>query len=276
VFKRKTEGSVICTSCGVLVGVNDPTCYNCGRRNPGLWGFGPALRALGNDLGFVNIVTAGAVVMYVLSLVMSREGSQIGIEPNTVALQVLGASGAVPVFGRGWWWTVLTAGWLHGGLLHIFFNILWIRQLGPSIAEMYGAGRMVIIYTIAGITGFALSSVLGLLPIPFFGAPITVGASASIFGFLGAFVHNGRRTGRSHVGQAGLQYALFMGIMGFIFRGVDNAAHLGGFVGGYLASMILDPLKPERVDHILIAVGCLAVTLAAIVYTVISALPYIR
>ena len=275
-FKRKTEGSVICTSCGVLVGVNDPTCYNCGRRNPGLWGFGPALRALGNDLGFVNIVTAGAVVMYVLSLVMSREGSQIGIEPNTVALQVLGASGAVPVFGRGWWWTVLTAGWLHGGLLHIFFNILWIRQLGPSIAEMYGAGRMVIIYTIAGITGFALSSVLGLLPIPFFGAPITVGASASIFGFLGAFVHNGRRTGRSHVGQAGLQYALFMGIMGFIFRGVDNAAHLGGFVGGYLASMILDPLKPERVDHILIAVGCLAVTLAAIVYTVISALPYIR
>jgi rhomboid protease GluP len=275
-FKRKTEGSVICTSCGVLVGVNDPTCYNCGRRNPGLWGFGPALRALGSDLGFVNIVTGGTLVMYVLSLVMSRDGSQIGIEPNNVALQVLGASGAVPVFGRGWWWTVLTAGWLHGGVLHIFFNILWIRQLGPAIAEMYGAGRMVIIYTIAGIAGFALSSVLGLLPIPFFGAPITVGASASIFGFLGAFVHNGRRTGRSHVGQAGLQYALFMGIMGFVFRGVDNAAHLGGFVGGYVASMILDPLKPERVDHILVAVGCLLVTLAAVVYTVISALPYIR
>jgi len=276
VFKRKTEGSVLCTSCGVLVGVNDPSCYNCGRRNPGLWGFGPALRALGNDLGFVNIVTAGAVIMYVLSLVMSREGSQLGFEPNNVALQVLGASGAVPVFGRGWWWTVLTAGWLHGGILHIFFNILWIRQLGPAIADMYGAGRMVIIFTVGGIIGFAMSSVLGLVNIPFFGAGITVGASASIFGFLGALVHNGRRTGRSHVGQAGLQYALFMGVMGFIFRGVDNAAHLGGFVGGYAASMILDPLKPERVDHILIAVGCLAVTLAAIVYTVISALPYIR
>ena len=65
VFKRKTEGSVLCSSCGVLVGVNDPTCYNCGRRNPSLWGFGPALRALGNDLGFVNIVTAGTVIMYV-------------------------------------------------------------------------------------------------------------------------------------------------------------------------------------------------------------------
>jgi rhomboid protease GluP len=275
VFKRKTEGSVICTSCGVLVGVNDPTCYNCGRRNPGLWGFAPALRSLGNDLGFINIVTGGTVIMYVLSLVMSRDGAQIGLEPNGVALQILGGSGAVPVFGRGWWWTVLTAGWLHGGILHIFFNVLWIRQLGPEIANLYGAGRMVIIFTISGITGFALSSVLGLFNIPFFGAGLTVGASASIFGFLGALVHHGRRTGSSHTRQAGLQYALFMGIMGFVFRGVDNAAHLGGFLGGYAASWFLDPLKPERVDHIAAAVVCLVVTLAAIIYTVISALPYL-
>jgi rhomboid protease GluP len=275
-FKRKTEGSVLCTSCGVLVGVNDPTCYNCGRRNPGLWGFAPALRALGSDLGFINIVTGGTIIMYVLSLVMSRQGTSIGLEPNGVALQILGGSGAVPVFGRGWWWTVLTAGWLHGGILHIFFNVLWIRQLGPEIANLYGAGRMVIIYTIAGIVGFTLSSVLGLVNIPFFGAGLTVGASASIFGFLGALVHYGRRTGSSHARQMGLQYALFMGIMGFVFAGVDNAAHLGGFIGGYLASMLMDPLKPERIDHIVIAVGCLVVTFAAVIYTVISALPYIR
>ena len=275
-FKRKTEGSLLCTSCGVLVGVNDPTCYNCGRRNPGLWGFGPALRALGNDLGFVSIVTGGTIIMYVLSLVLSRDGASIGLEPSNTALQILGASGAAPVFIRGWWWTVLTAGWLHGGLLHIFFNVLWIRQLGPEIANLYGAGRMIIIYTAAGIVGFALSSVMGLLPIPFFGAAVTVGASASIFGFLGALVHYGRRTGSSHIGRAGLQYAVFMGIMGFVFRGVDNAAHLGGFLGGYLASMILDPLKPERVDHILMAVGCLVVTLGAIIATVIYALPYVR
>jgi rhomboid protease GluP len=278
VFKRKREGSVICTSCGVLVGVNDPTCYNCGRRNPGLWGFAPALRSLGNDLGFINIVTGGTIIMYVLSLVMSREGKHIGNDPNGLALQVLGGSGAVPVFGRGWWWTVLTAGWLHGGIFHIFFNVLWIRQLGPEIANMYGAGRMVIIYTVAGVTGFALSSLLGLFPIPFLGAQLTVGASASIFGFLGALVHNGRRTGRSHIGQAGLQWALIITIMGFVFRGagIDNAAHLGGFMGGYLASLVLDPLKPERIDHIAAAVVCLVVTFAAIVYTVISAIPYIR
>jgi rhomboid protease GluP len=189
---------------------------------------------------------------------------------------VLGGSGAAPVFGRGWWWTVLTAGWLHGGILHIFFNVLWIRQLGPEIATLYGAGRMILIYTIAGIVGFTLSSVMGLVDIPFFGAGLTVGASASIFGFLGALVHYGRRTGSSHIGQAGLQYALFMGIMGFVFRGVDNAAHLGGFVGGYVASMLLDPLKKERVNHILAAVVCLALTFIAIIATVIHALPYLR
>jgi rhomboid protease GluP len=276
VFKRKTEGSVLCTSCGVLVGVTDPTCYNCGRRNPGLWGFGPALRALGNDLGFASIVTGGTLLMFVLSLVMSRDGSNIGLTPSQAALRILGASGASPVFVFGWWWTVLTAGWLHGSIIHIFFNVLWIRQLGPEIANLYGAGRMIIIYTISGIVGFTLSSVMGLLPIPFFGAGLTVGASASIFGFLGALVHYGRRTGSSHVRQAGLQYALFMGIMGFVFPGVDNAAHLGGFVGGYLASLILDPLKPERVDHILIAIACLIVTLVAIIYTVLSAMPYLR
>ena len=109
-FGRKTEGSVICTSCGVLVGVNDPTCYNCGRRNPGMWGFAPALRSLGQDLGFVPIVTGGTIILYVLSLVLSRQGASIGLSPNSQALIILGASGSGPVFELGWWWTVLTAG----------------------------------------------------------------------------------------------------------------------------------------------------------------------
>ena len=69
----------------------------------------------------------------------------------------------------------------------------------------------------------------------------SVGASAPIFGLLGALVHYGRRTGNSHVGQAGLQYALFMGVFGLIFPGIDNWAHAGGFAGGWLASLVLDP-----------------------------------
>jgi len=261
----------------VLVGVNDSTCYNCGRRNPGLWGFAPMLRGLGNDLGFINIVTGGTIVMFVLSLVMSRQGSSIGFAPNIAALMVLGASGSVPVFTYGWWWTVLTAGWLHGDPLHIFFNLMWIRlSIGPEIANLYGAGRMILIYTIAGVCGFALSSVMGLLQIPFFGAPVTVGASASIFGLLGALFHYGGRTGSNHARQSGLQWALIIGVMGLVTGGrIDNAAHLGGFAGGYLTSLILDPLKPERIDHILLAVVCLVTTFVAIIATVIHAIPYI-
>jgi len=278
-FKRKTEGSVICTSCGVLVGVNDPTCYNCGRRNPGLWGFGPALRSLGNDLGFVPIVTGGTIILFVLSLVMSRDGIQITLSPATQILVLLGASGAGPVFVADRWWTVLTAGWLHGGLLHILFNVLWIRQLAPEIANLYGAGRMIIIYTLGSVVGFTLSSIAGYylldFPIPFLrGAYITVGASAPIFGLLGALVYYGRRTGSSHIGQAGLQYALLMGVFGLIFPGVDNYAHLGGFAGGYFASMVLDPLKPERIDHLAAAVLCLVVTFVAVIWSVVTALPY--
>ncbi len=275
-FKRQTEGSVICTSCGVLVGVNDPTCYNCGRRNPGLWGYGPALRSLGRDLGFVSIVTGGTIIMFVLSLILSRQGVQMMLSPSGQILYLLGASGAFPVVSEGRWWTLLTAAWLHGGIMHIFFNVMWIRQLGPEIANLYGAGRMVIIYTVSSITGFALSTALYLLPIhlPFFGgAGLTVGASAPIFGLLGALVYYGRRTGASHIGQAGLQYALIAGVMGFILPGVDNSAHLGGFIGGYVISLILDPLKSERIDHLAIAVGCLVVTLLAVIWSVITALP---
>ena len=275
-FKRQREGSVICASCGVLVGVNDDKCYNCGRWNPGLWGYGPALRRLGNDMGFVSLVVGGTITLYAVSLLLSRSGLETGLAPDGRILEALGASGARPIFGMGRWWTVLTAGWLHGNILHIFFNVLWIRQLAPEIANLYGAGRMVIIYTVSGIFGFALTSVVFLYAswIPFFGgAYTTVGASAGIFGLLGALVHHGRRTGSSHIAQAGLQWAFMLTVMGLLFARVDHTAHLGGFLGGYIASMVLDPLKPERVDHLAIGVVCLVLTVVALIASFVTALP---
>jgi rhomboid protease GluP len=278
-LKRQREGSVICTSCGVLVGVNDDRCYNCGRRNPGLWGYAPALRNLGRDLGFVPLVMAATIVLYGFSLLLSRDEMQmLTLAPNGAILFLLGASGAAPVFEYGRWWTLLTAGWLHAGVLHIFFNVLWIRQLAPAVAELYGPARMVIIYIASGVCGFALSSFVGWylwwIPISFLrGATLTVGASAPIFGLLGATVYYGRRAGSSVASQTGLQYAVVMGVFGIIFPGIDNYAHAGGFAGGYLASLILDPLKPERVDHIAIAGVCLLATLIAIIASVVTALP---
>jgi rhomboid protease GluP len=279
-LKRKTEGSVICASCGVLVGVTDDRCYNCGRRNPGLWGYGPALRNLGQDLGFVPLVTGATIVLYVMSLLLSRGDMQmLTLAPSGPILFLLGASGAAPVFEYGRWWTLLTAGWLHGGVLHILFNVLWIRQLGPAVAEVFGPARMIIIYTFANIAGFAASSVAGeflwWMPVAFLrGAQLTVGASAAIFGLLGAAVYYGRRSGNSHASQIGLQYALVMGVFGLIFPGVDNYAHAGGFLGGYVTAMILDPLKPERVDHMVIAGVCLVATVIAIAASFFTALPF--
>jgi rhomboid protease GluP len=272
VLKRQTTGSVICSSCGVLVGVNDDRCYNCGRRNPGLWGYAPALRNLGRDLGFVPFVIGFCFFVYVLTLIMSQgrigmTGMMSFLAPDQIALRRFGASGAVPVFVNSFWWTVFTAGWLHGSALHILFNMLWVRDLAPATASLYGPGRLVIIYVLAGAAGFTCTSVAGafLPPIPILGgAGITVGASASLFGLFGALVYYGRRTGSRAVGDAGLQYAVMLGIFGLILPGVDNWAHAGGFGGGYLAARLLDPLKPERVDHLVVAVVLLAVSVLAV------------
>jgi rhomboid protease GluP len=283
-FSRQRTGSVVCTSCGSLVGVNDDRCYNCGRRNPGLWGFGPMLRRFGNDLGFVTFVVYGCSILYAAMLLVSVAlgldimggGSPLGmLSPAPQVALAFGSSGAFPVFRYDMWWTVLSAGWLHGSALHILFNMLWVRQLGPAVADIYGAGRMVIIYTVASVVGFTISSVAGYflwwMPVPFLrGAMQTLGASAPIFGLLGALVYYGRRGGSSIIGATALQYALVLGIFGFIMTGVDNYAHAGGFLGGYLASMWLDPLRPERMDHLVWAVACLAVTGAAILASLLT------
>ncbi len=277
-LKRQTEGSLLCTSCGVLVGVKDETCYNCGRRNPGLWGYGPAFRRLGNDMGFVPLVIGACVGLYVFGLLLSGANIQGMFSPSTEILFLLGASGAVPVFGYGRWWTVLTAGFLHAGVLHILFNVMWLRQLAPATAELYGAGRMIIIFTVSSIAGFTLSTLAGAylfwMPVPFLrGAQFTVGASAAIFGLLGALVYYGRRTGSSQAGSQALMYAAVLGVFGLIFPGVDNYAHLGGFLGGYATSLILDPLKPERIDHLALAVVCLVLSAGAIILSFVTALP---
>src|SRR4249919_3152786 len=144
-FRQKT-GSVVCASCGSLVGVNDDTCYTCGRRNPGLWGFGPVLRRFGNDFGFTTVIVYGCVALYALSLVLTVlsggnlfSGSPLSmLGPNRFAYDALGAAGAYPVFFEHRWWTVLSAGWLHGGALHILFNVMGVRQLGPAVEDMYG------------------------------------------------------------------------------------------------------------------------------------------
>jgi membrane associated rhomboid family serine protease len=279
---RQKWGSVVCPSCRNLVGVNDQQCLTCGRWNPGLWGFAPLLNRLGRDLGFTQFVMGTCITLYALMLAADPTGIEMRaslnfLSPSLRSSFLFGASGAAPVIGYGRWWTVLTAGWLHGGLLHIFFNLMWIRQLAPATSEIYGPSRMVIIYTIAGVVGFTASTLAqGFAPALAGGSLFTLGASAPIFGLLGALIYYGRRGGSSAVSSQAKSWALTLFVIGFIMPGVDNWAHLGGVAGGYVTSRILDPLKPERLDHLIVALLCLAVTGIAFIVSIATGLKFIN
>lgn len=280
-FRRQTTGSVVCPSCGKLVGVNDEQCWSCGRRRPGMFGFAGVVRAIGSDLGFGQIVIFACGLLYILMLLTDIGGIGAGglmnlLSPSTASMVRFGASGEIPVLGWGRWWTLLSAGWLHGGLLHIGFNMMWAYQLVPAVARLYGPGRVVIIYVLSSVVGFAASSLAGFLPIRLFflqPANLTLGASAAILGLLGALVYYGRRTGSSAVHSQALGYAVVLIVFGFVMAGVDNWAHLGGFGGGYLVARWLDPLKPERTDHLMAAAALLGASLLAVLASLFAGLP---
>jgi rhomboid protease GluP len=242
-----------------------------------MWGFAPALSRLGRDLGFTPFVIGSCVVLYVLTLLADPAGIRMGgfgfLGPSGPSLLWFGMSGTVPVLGYGRWWTLLTAGWLHGGVLHILFNMMSVRNVSPIVADFYGASRMVIIYVVSSIAGFIVSSIAGLLlpGVPFIGgAGYTVGASAGITGLIGAVLYYGHRTGSRHVGDQAKSWIFGFLIMGFVIPVIDNWAHLGGLAGGYLCSKILDPLYPERLDHLVIALGLLAATGVAFVVSLVG------
>ena len=283
-FGRKTEGSVVCPSCGMLVGVNDDECLNCGRRNPGLFGFAPILAKLargGLEDAFLTSIIVVCGMVYVASMVVggvSMGGFMSMLSPGNGGLFLFGASGAIPVFDLGRWWTVFSATWLHGSLLHILFNMYMVRQMAPAVIEFYGLSRTVILYTLSGAVGFAASSFVGeYLPLPGFlgGAQFTVGASASLLGLIGAILYYSHRSGSSMIGQQVRMWLIYLLIWGIIFPGIDNWAHLGGLAGGYGIAMWMDPLHPERGNHTLIAVVCIAVTGISLILSVIHGLQFL-
>ena len=235
---RKTSGAILCPSCGRLTNADAPVCLVCGRRNPGMWGFGGPLAQLFRHWSFTNAVTAACVVLYVVSLILDPlavlrpKGFDI-LSPTGRALDALGMTGSL-AWAEGRWWTLLPAIYLHGGILHIIFNVLWIRQLGPEIEQLYGPARLVVIFTVSGIAGFVVSNWIGV--------PFTIGASGSIFGLLGAIVAFGRKRGgvfgRMVLRQYG-QWALVLFALGFFMQGVNNWSHGGGFLGGFLTGLAL-------------------------------------
>jgi membrane associated rhomboid family serine protease len=259
---RKTRGAILCPYCGRLTNADAPECLVCGRRNPGLWGFAGPLRRLFRRRRFTDVVTVVCLVVFLASLlldprsVLRPRGFFADFAPSNQALLALGATGALPM-GDGRWWTLFTAIYLHGGVLHILFNLLWIRQLGPAVEELYGPARTAVIFTLSGVAGFLVSNAVGI--------PLTVGASGSIFGLLGAIIAYGRRRGGAFGAMVLRQYgiwALILFVFGFFMASVNNFAHAGGFLGGLACGYVLSLAEHRSEGGLdqLLAGGCLVLT----------------
>lgn len=285
-LKRPTSGSIVCPTCGRLVGVRDEKCLGCGRTNPGMWGLAPILQRFGRDFGFAELVIGICGTLYVLTILYDPKAAlevrsilAIG-SPSTEATIIFGASGAAPILLFDRWWTVLSAAWLHGGIIHIGFNMMWIRQLAPAVGNLFGLGRLLIIYTVSSIAGFALTSFVFMMglqggPLGFLGlsgAGLTLGASASLCGLFGALLLYGQKTGNSQIVDQIKRFAIFILVLGIVIPGIDNLAHIGGFVGGYLCARILDPLRAESPQTLLVGLVCLGANLLAIVAAVVHGL----
>ena len=264
---RKTSGAMICPKCGKLISVSEERCPFCGAWRPGMFGYAPALQKLfGGGFDFPHLVTVACVVLYVVALALQPDAlfhpSSLFslLSPGTRALYQLGMTGGV-AWREGWWWTVLTAIYLHGGLLHIFFNVMWIRNLGPSVESVFGSARGFVIFTIAGAAGFVVSNLAT-------GSP-SIGASGSIFGLLAALIVYGRRSGSSTMTAQLYQWAIIMFVMGFIMPNVNNWAHAGGFAGGWVTAEAM-PFHHERRESVAVQVLALALLAATLVGFVLS------
>lgn len=261
---RQVAGSLVCPSCGKLVGVNEPRCPYCDAWRPGLFGFAPVLqRLVGNRIDLVSLILMACISLYAAALLLQPEALLSGrgllsfLSPGSRALYQLGMTGGA-AWSLGWWWTILTANYLHGGLLHIFFNMMWVRNLAPVSTEVYGPARTFVVFNLSGAAGFYVSNVMSGVP--------TIGASGGIFGLLAALIVYGRRRGSSMMSSQLWQWAIILGVFGFIMPGINNWAHAGGFAGGWIAGQLmgLSDEHRESAGVIILALSLIALTVIGV------------
>lgn len=240
---------MFCPRCKKLVSKDESVCPYCGLKNPGIWYKNNLVFTFLRDSDFVIKLIIGVnIFFYVLSLIIS---SGISFSPNplnflspdTRALIFMGASGKIPVDTYNLWWSFVSASYLHGSILHIGFNMLAFSQLYKYAYHFYGNTRTFIIYSLSGISGFVLSYLSG--------TSVTIGASASICGLIGALFYYGKSRGGLHgtlVYKQVSGWIVSLVIFGLLFPGIDNFGHLGGFLGGLLSGFLLGYIE-KRSDN---------------------------
>jgi len=259
-----TKKPMLCPKCGRLIGSNESSCSWCGASRPS------ALLAAFLPRGAVNgdwipraIITVNAA-FYIATLLLGAGGGGGlfgSLSPDRTGLLLLGATGTVPVEELGRTWTLITANYLHGGILHILFNMMALHQLAPLVIQEYGPNRMFIIYTLGGIFGFWISCLAGV--------PFTIGASAAVCGLIGALLYFGKSRGGAY-GEAVFRdvtgWIVGLVLFGLLVPGINNWGHGGGIVGGIILGMVLKYKEKGRETslHRTLALVCASVTAAAL------------
>lgn len=237
----------LCPACGALVGINATRCHECGtslRFGLAAWskgltelfgGHAPATTAI----VIVNVILFAAELMGTIQA-KSSGGLSILWGMDSTTTYRLGASEGVSIFLKHDWYRLVTAMFLHGGLIHIGFNMMVLMDLGPIVEEVYGSARYFFMYVVAGVVSFAASAFTG---------HYSVGASGAILGVAGLLI--AITTKRSGLQMREMRSRLISWVVtifaiGLLFRGLqtDNMAHLGGLAAGYLMGRVFADRQP--------------------------------
>jgi rhomboid protease GluP len=228
--------------------------------------------ALDGDWLVKTIITVNVLYFAVSLLLTSTAGGAGGfLSPGQMALMLLGATGTYPIDHFGRYWTLISASYLHGGILHIIFNLMALKQIAPQVAVEYGASRMLSIYTVGGVIGYMVSYLAGV--------PFTIGASAAVCSLIGALLYYGKSRGGAYGSSvyrevSGWVISLF--IFGLIFPGINNWAHGGGILGGIVVGALLGYNERRRENYFdqALALLCGLVTVGALGWALMGAFIY--
>lgn len=215
--------------------IYDDLNYACKKILKSEKGVGKVIESIKTNKATATFVAIN-VLMYIISAFMSK--SMLDIDIST--LVTLGANNKLLVVNNGEYQRIISSMFLHGGLMHILFNMYALCVMGPLIEKIYGALNFIGIYVVGGITSSLLSLALSEVNV------ISVGASGAIFALLGAALVYGIKM-RGTIGKqfmsSILQVIAINVFIGLSMPNIDNYAHLGGFAGGLLIAVIFAFVK---------------------------------
>ena len=154
----------ICPACGTLVGISATRCHQCGTSLT--FSTAALVNALPEYFGGRAPVTTALLIVNILifgvSVVATLQAGQGGGLSTLWGLdgEVLYRLGALwaPAIQHGQAFRLVTAMFLHGGLIHIGFNMMVLMDIGPVVEEVYGSARYLFLYVFTGMAGFILSA----------------------------------------------------------------------------------------------------------------------